>query len=71
MWKWTEVIQCIRASTWLLSVCSQETSCEHSQEAGRVRALGRGGVGGVSVCVWEVKTQRLNGKSRSGLGRPA
>ena len=51
MWKWTEVIQRIRASTWLLSVCSQETSCEHSQEAGRVWALDRGGVGSVSVCV--------------------
>lgn len=34
-------------------VCSQETSCEHSQEAGRVRALDRGGVGSVSVCVCE------------------
>ena len=49
--EWAEVIQRIRAPAWLLSVCSQQTSCEHSQEAGRVRAPGWGGVC-VCVCVY-------------------
>ena len=42
MWTWAKVTQSIRAPTWLPHARSQETSCEHSQEAGRVHQAGWG-----------------------------